>query len=157
MPYNFETTNPISILFQNLLTYFNHRFQKCKVPFYDRATLNLKCPCHKMGLYIKFSMDLVESCWIEIEPGIHKKKIVIGCIYRHPRANIEIFTDQLNELLKNLNYCIDQFYILGDINIDFLRYLNYQPTEKYLDILYTNNTLPVITKPTRITNHILKL
>ena len=29
---------------------------------------------------IKFSMDLVESCWVEIEPGIHRKKIVIGCI-----------------------------------------------------------------------------
>ncbi len=35
---NFETTNPISILFMNLLTYFTQRFQKCKVPFYDRGT-----------------------------------------------------------------------------------------------------------------------
>ena len=42
---------------------------------------------------------------------------------------------------------------MGDLNIDFLRYLNHQPTEKYLDMLYTNNTIPVITKPTRITNH----
>ena len=38
-PYNFETISPISILFQNLLTYFNHRFQKCKVPFCDRGIL----------------------------------------------------------------------------------------------------------------------
>ena len=36
---DFETINPISILFQNLLTYFNHIFQKCKVPFYDMRTL----------------------------------------------------------------------------------------------------------------------
>ena len=74
---------------------------------------------------IKISMDLVESCWVEIEPGINKKKIVIGCIYRHPRANVEIFTDQLNELLRNLNHRKYQFYILGDLNIDFLRYLNH--------------------------------
>jgi hypothetical protein len=33
---------------------------------------------------IKFSMDLVESCWVEIEPGYQKKNIIIGCIYRHP-------------------------------------------------------------------------
>jgi hypothetical protein len=26
-------------------------------------------------------------------------------------------------------------------------------TEKYLDMLYTNNFLPIITKPTRITDH----
>ena len=38
---NFETINPISILFWNLLTYFTQRFQKCKVPFYDRGTLIL--------------------------------------------------------------------------------------------------------------------
>ena len=29
---------------------------------------------------IKISMDLVESCWVAIEPSINKKKIVIGCI-----------------------------------------------------------------------------
>ena len=60
---------------------------------------------------IKTSMDLVQSCWIEVEPGINKKKIVIGCINRHRRANVEIFTDQLNELLRNLNHRKYQFYI----------------------------------------------
>ena len=45
MPYNFETINPISILFWNLLTYFNHRFQKCRrrtfhVPHLMRMNLN---------------------------------------------------------------------------------------------------------------------
>ena len=42
---------------------------------------------------------------------------------------------------------------MGDINIDFLRYITHQMTEKYLDMLYTNNFLPIITKPTRITDH----
>ena len=81
------------------------------------------------------------------------KNIIIGCIYRHPKASIEIFTDQLNELLRHLNQNKYQFYILGDINIDFFQYLNHQPTEKYLDMLHINNTAPLITKPTRITNH----
>ena len=40
---------------------------------------------------IKFSMDLVESCWVEIEPGYQKKNIIIGCIYRHPKASFKIF------------------------------------------------------------------
>ena len=34
---------------------------------------------------LKLNLDLAESCWIEVDPGIkHKNPIVIGCIYRHP-------------------------------------------------------------------------
>jgi endonuclease/exonuclease/phosphatase family metal-dependent hydrolase len=43
--------------------------------------------------------------------------------------------------------------LLGDVNIDFLKYNSHQPTERYLDMLYENNFIPVITKPTRITDH----
>ena len=42
---NVETINPISILFCILLTYFTQRFQKCKVPFYDRGTLTIFSDC----------------------------------------------------------------------------------------------------------------
>ena len=35
----------------------------------------------------------------------------------------------------------------------FFKYANYQPTEKYLDMLYSNDMIPVVTKPTRITDH----
>ena len=31
--------------------------------------------------------------------------------------------------------------------------MTHQPTEKYLDMLYANNFIPLITKPTRITDH----
>jgi hypothetical protein len=43
--------------------------------------------------------------------------------------------------------------LLGDVNIDFLKYNSHQPTERYLDMLYENNFIPVITKPTWITDH----
>ena len=42
---------------------------------------------------------------------------------------------------------------MGDINIDFLKYTSHNPTEDYLDMLFTNNFIPLITKPTRITEH----
>jgi hypothetical protein len=48
-------------------------------------------------------------------------------------------------------------YILGHFNIDFFKYTSHQPTEKYLDGLYSNNMTPVITKPTRITDHMKTL
>lgn len=44
-----------------------------------------------------------------------------------------------------------QLYILGDMNIDFLKYNYHTQTEEYLDMLHSNNISPIITKPTRIT------
>ena len=35
---------------------------------------------------IKFDVALVESCWAEIDASEGKKKIIIGCIYKHPRG-----------------------------------------------------------------------
>jgi len=102
---------------------------------------------------LHLSMPLVESCWLEIDPCNNKAHIIVGCVYRHPSANIEDFTSKLDALLKNLNQKKYQIFILGDINIDFLKCNTHSLTEDYLEMLYTNNMLPVITKPTRITSH----
>ena len=49
--------------------------------------------------------------------------IVIGCIYRHPKSNIELFTDQLEELLRYLNQRKYDVFILGDqINVNFYKF-----------------------------------
>ena len=84
---------------------------------------------------------------------VNLKNIIVGCIYKHPKANIEKFTEQLEELLGQLNQGKYDIYLLGDFNIDFLKYDQHQSTEKYLDMLYSYNIIPIITKPTRITNH----
>ena len=39
------------------------------------------------------------------------------------------------------------------MNIDFFKYNHHAQTEEYLDMLHSNNISPIITKPTRITNH----
>ena len=39
------------------------------------------------------------------------------------------------------------------MNIDFFKCDSHPPTEAYLDMLYSNNLLPIITKPTRLTYH----
>ena len=97
----------------------------------------------------------LESCWVEIETE-KGKNIIIGSIYtfyRHQKGNVEQFTVKLDEMLKYLNECKYQVYLLGDINIDFFQFTKHYPTEAYLDMLYTNNFLPTITKPTRLTDH----
>ena len=39
------------------------------------------------------------------------------------------------------------------MNIDFLKVGTHSKAEDYLDMLYSSNLLPVVTKPTRITSH----
>jgi hypothetical protein len=60
----------------------------------------------------------------------------------------------LEELFEknNLHNCYD-IYIVGNINIDFFKFTSHSSTEKYLNMLYAYNFLPIITKPTRLTDH----
>ena len=103
---------------------------------------------------IKISSELVESCWIEIQAKNNMgKNTIIGCIYRHPKSNVDHFTDELEKLLHYFNQCKYQVILTGDFNIDFFQYVTHQPTEKYLDMLYANNFIQLITKPTIITDH----
>ena len=103
-------------------------------------------------LDIKFNLQLVKLCLVEINPCNGKAPILIGSIYRHPGANIEEFIKHLDDLIIKLQNRY-QLYILGDMNIDFLKYNHHTQTEEYLDMLNSNNISPIITKPTRITNY----
>ena len=102
---------------------------------------------------LKIDLLLIESCWVEIDPCNKKKHIMIGCIYKHPSANVDEFTTVLDKFLKQLNMNKYEVYILGDMNIALLKHHTHQQTGRYLDMLYSHNLLPVTTKPTRITNH----
>ena len=97
-------------------------------------------------------MSLVESCWAEIICN-KSPNIIVGCIYKHPSGNISDFTLELENIIKKLNENKYDVYIMGDINIDFMKYCSHSKTEDYLDMLYSYNFIPLITKPTRITDH----
>ena len=96
--------------------------------------------------------DNVESCWIEIRRE-KLKKIVIGCIYRHPSNDRERFLENPKERLDKLNNKGKGVFILGDINIDFLKYNNDNQTSEYLDMLLDQGFARLITKATSLTDH----
>ena len=102
---------------------------------------------------ITLDMPLVESVWVEIATPKNQKPILVGCTYKHPGVNIDEFNGKLDERMKLFNPNKYQLYILGDMNIDFFKCDSHPPTEAYLDMLYSNNLLPIITKPTRLTYH----
>lgn len=101
---------------------------------------------------LNFDSDEAESCWIEILQE-HKPSIIVGCIYQHPSSNLDSFISQFENLIRSLNQSKHQIFILGDMNIDFLKVGSHSKTEDYLDMLHSSDLLPVITKPTRITSH----
>jgi len=53
---------------------------------------------------------------------------MIGCIYKHPTANVEEFTIKFDEFLNQLNPNKYDMYIMGDMNIDLLKYHCHQQT-----------------------------
>jgi len=42
---------------------------------------------------------------------------------------------------------------MGDMNIDLLKFEQHTKTGEYLDNLFSQGSLPLITKPTRVTSH----
>ena len=91
----------------------------------------------------------IESTFITLESGTNK--FTIGCIYRHPKGDINHF----NEHLQKIKHDIDKnnvAILLGDLNIDLLQ-LNNIKHENYLNLCLENNFVPCITLPTRITDH----
>ena len=88
---------------------------------------------------------MVESSWCEIISGNGRPIIIVGCIYRHPTCSLPAFTSEFETLLKDISQY--EIYILGDFNIDLLKYSEHLLSEEYLNMLYSNNLLPLITKP----------
>ena len=67
-------------------------------------------------------------------------------MYRHPTCNLPAFTPEFDSLLEEIGQY--EICILGDFNIDLLKYSEFLLPVEYLNILYSNDLLPLITKPT---------
>ena len=117
-------------------------FRNVKLATNNSLNLKNKCNCTHCE---------IDNIWISLK--LNDKDVLIGCIYRHPKADIgkSHFSDNLNEALKTIN---DNTLtvIAGDINIDLIK-TNNAHTEQYINNVLQNSFIPCITIPTRITNH----
>lgn len=134
------------------------------IPGYSFISTNSRTAAGVVAIYIANELDLfrrrdielsgdnIESCWVEIRRE-KLKNAVIGCLYRHPSNDRQQFLQTLREQLDNLNNKGKEIFILGDINVDFLKYNDDNQTSEYLDILLDQGFMPLITKATRLTDH----
>ena len=109
----------------------------------ERDDLKLNCAT---------SDNAAESLFIELSKNSYH--CIIGCIYRHPNSNISKFTNCLESILQApaILRCTIDCFLIGDLNIDALKYDAHNDTSKFLDMLICYNFLPLFLLPTRITD-----
>ena len=123
-----------------------------------------------VGIYIKkgilykklteksvFIDKVFESLFIEIS----SPKAIVGSIYRpnskhqNLTANEQIgqFQDLLTNIVDDLSTLNMPVYILGDFNLDLLKYHESDHVKNYIDMLFLSGFLQLILKPTRCTSN----
>ena len=83
------------------------------------------------------------------------KKLTIGAIYRHPNPSsnsIETFSEALSNTMHKIINCKCTFYVFGDMNIDISANKRKPAASVYIDHLTSCGSVPIITKPTRVTD-----
>ena len=100
-----------------------------------------------------YKTNNLESTFIEIT-NPKKSNIIVGCIYKHPKMDsYEFIHYYLNPLLEKLAKQQKIAFLLGDFNVDLIKYEQHKATNEFLDSLSSNMFLPHIVQPTRITSH----
>ena len=63
------------------------------------------------------------------------------------------FRGAQGQRIEQLNTKGHEVLVVGDLNENLLKYNEDKQTSEYLDMLLTLGFMPIITKPTRITDH----
>ena len=137
-----------------------------KLDTYDFVNVNRTSKCGGgVGIYIKKGIqykirrdlnindeNIIESAFIEII-NLQKKNIIIGVIYRPPNSNFNLFENEINKILSKTDKENKICYLMGDFNIDLLKSESCDFARRFLEQLLTSSYIPLILKPTRITQH----
>ena len=82
--------------------------------------------------------------------------IIISIIYRTPdnssENSIELFNKKFNKYLTDICKSQNSNICAGDFNIDLLQNAEHTPTAEFINLLFSCNLFPLISRPTRITN-----
>jgi hypothetical protein len=98
------------------------------------------------------SKDEFEAIWIEIE-GNNKQNMTCGLVYRHPNGDLDSFQNYLNSAIDKIHRQNKQCIVMGDFNLDLLKFESHAGTDEFMNNLGTHFFQPHILQPTRITNH----
>ena len=107
---------------------------------------------------LKLKVEHCEDIWLEVKPTVKPSprnnkndSFVIGVIYRHPDHAYRSFSYRLGQNIEKLNKNKSNFIIVGDINIDLLKYNLARNITDYTNIIKSSGCNIHCNLPTRIT------
>ena len=121
------------------------------VAIYISSKFDFELDC-ELEIHTKSCEDL----WINLtQKKKVSKKLTIGAIYRqhNPSSNgTETFSEALSNSIHKIINRKCTFYVLGDINIDISVNKRTPAASIYIDYLTGSGFVPIITKPTHVTD-----
>ena len=140
------------ISFDDYNAIFKHKVGKKEgggIAIFVRDNINF---IHRTDLSFTHSkQNLFDCLFIEISSSKLTKNIILGVLYRSPSHDSTTdFTLSLMELLDSISHENKEVILMGDTNIDLMKYKSHKIISDYLDALMSNNLYPIITKPTRV-------
>ena len=93
-----------------------------------------------------------EYIFAEITTLCNLKNIIIGVIYKAPDAQFENFIDCSQLLFQCMNKENKHLLITGDFNLNLLSSDQVSQPREFLDLIYSSSCIPLISKPTRVTD-----
>ena len=76
---------------------------------------------------------------------------IIGTIYRQPNSNFNEFEADLKTILHKVDKENKTCILMGDFNIDLIKYESSHHVNRFLYQMYSSHFYPLINRPTRIT------
>jgi hypothetical protein len=107
--------------------------------------------CLKYTVVENISNEAFQALWIEISLP-KRSNIICGIIYRQHNSP-ESFLKYFEENIEKFSHSGKTIYIMGDININHLRFESCNYAQNFLISLQSLNLTPNIDKPTRVYNN----
>ena len=136
--------------YHNLITRCRDRGNRGGVGLFIRENLNYKIR-DDLSVFIP---HVYESLFIELISTSVNNNIIIGVLYRpntQPKADMDIFSVNIYESMDRINSENKKGIIMGDVNVDLLKFGSHVKTNEYIENIFSRGFMPVITKPTRVT------
>ena len=95
----------------------------------------------------------IESLFIEIDNVLctSNSRVIVGFVYRPPNSNMMVFLEKMKHILETINNQKHTVYVMGDFNLNLLTQTDSGNSSGFLEMFYSNNFLPLINRPTRVT------
>ena len=100
---------------------------------------------------LKLNLNLCEDIWFKVKNIDNSKSngngLIVGVIYCHGH-NIENFCEKLSEKLLSLNSKNEKYLLVGDFNVDLMKYNLAGDATNFLNALNSVGCNPFINRPT---------